>query len=208
MHNYGKIDTQNYRGELKYRILRTAMPMFKQKGIKAVRMDDIAARLSISKRTLYEIYANKEDLLLECVRLDSDEFQKRLQDYAMEAENELDIVMAYFRMKLADLETLSVDFLGELEKYPQVTAFFRERHEKQRVQSADFIRKCVKNGYFIPDVNFDTLLDINEQFMASGIVLSLLDRHPLRDIFCNFFIVMLRGICTEKGLKMIDRFLG
>lgn len=208
MHNNGKIDTSKYREELKYRILRAAMPMFKQRGIKAVRMDDIAARLSISKRTLYEIYDNKEDLLLECVRLDSDEFQKRLQDYAMEAENELDIVVAFFRMKLADLESLSADFLGELEKYPQVTAFFRERHERQREQSAGFLRKCVENGDFIPDINFDTIQDISDRFMASGMVISMLDRHSLRDIFCNFFIVMLRGMCTEKGLEMIDRYLG
>ena len=36
-----------HRQELKLRILRTAMPLFKQRGIKAVKMDDIAAALSI-----------------------------------------------------------------------------------------------------------------------------------------------------------------
>lgn len=49
-----------YRKGLKEKILQTSMQMFKVHGIKAVKMDDIATRLSISKRTLYEIYANKE----------------------------------------------------------------------------------------------------------------------------------------------------
>ena len=53
-----------YRKELKSRILHTSMHEFKQKGIRSVRMDDIANSLGISKRTLYEIYANKEELLL------------------------------------------------------------------------------------------------------------------------------------------------
>lgn len=84
-----------HRLELRHRILRAAMPMFKEKGIKAVRMDDIAQSLAMSKRTLYEIYADKEELLLECIKLDTDEFVKRLQDYALSAENELDVVVTF-----------------------------------------------------------------------------------------------------------------
>lgn len=49
-----KNNSQNsYRQELRERILATAMNEFYTKGIKAVKMDDIAKRLSISKRTLY-----------------------------------------------------------------------------------------------------------------------------------------------------------
>lgn len=40
------------------------MKQFLSKGVKAVKMDDIAMSLSISKRTLYEIFADKEDLLM------------------------------------------------------------------------------------------------------------------------------------------------
>lgn len=42
--------------------------MFYQHGIRKVKMDDIAKRLRISKRTVYEIYADKEDLLLEVLQ--------------------------------------------------------------------------------------------------------------------------------------------
>lgn len=50
-----------YRENLKIKILDTSMQLFKQKGIRAVKMDDIANDMGISKRTLYEIYSNKED---------------------------------------------------------------------------------------------------------------------------------------------------
>ena len=81
-----------HRQELKLRILRTAMPLFKQRGIKAVKMDDIAAALSISKRTLYEVYDKKEDLLLAGARHDHEELLRHIQEYALTAENEIDIV--------------------------------------------------------------------------------------------------------------------
>ena len=101
------------------------MPLFKQKGIKAVRMDDIANILSISKRTLYEIYNNKEDLLLEGVKNDYYEMTKRIQDYAMTAENEIDIVVTFFRMKFADLDSITPKFLTELDKYEKVKLFMQ-----------------------------------------------------------------------------------
>ena len=60
--------TTSYREDLHERIPMAAIRLFQQKGVKAVRMDDIANHLQISKRTLYEIYDNKEDLLLEGIK--------------------------------------------------------------------------------------------------------------------------------------------
>lgn len=54
-----KKNISTYREALKDKILETAMVAFAEKGIRAVKMDDIANSLSISKRTLYEIYGNK-----------------------------------------------------------------------------------------------------------------------------------------------------
>lgn len=55
------------RVEVKDRIIRQALKSFADHGIKSVRMDDIANSLKISKRTLYEIFADKETLLTECL---------------------------------------------------------------------------------------------------------------------------------------------
>ena len=54
-----------YRRELKKRILDCAVDKFFTLGIRAVKMDDIAKALGISKRTLYEIYSDKEQLLVD-----------------------------------------------------------------------------------------------------------------------------------------------
>ena len=61
MQDFKNIST--YKEALKDKILTTAMTAFARNGIRAVKMDDIANALSISKRTLYEVYRNKEDLL-------------------------------------------------------------------------------------------------------------------------------------------------
>ena len=52
-----------YKQGLRVKILTTAMADFRQRGIRGVTMDDVATELGISKRTLYEIFDKKEDLL-------------------------------------------------------------------------------------------------------------------------------------------------
>ena len=207
MHKSGNNTTFTHRQELKFRILRTAMPLFKKKGVKAVRMDDIASALSISKRTLYEIYSNKEDLLLAGIILEADEMEKHLQDYAMTAENELDIVVTFFRIKFADLDNIAPDFIMEIEKYESVKEFLRSRCERQRKNSIAFIRQCIENGFFVPNLNYNIIQDICDSLINSIITNALYEKYTLRDIFYNFFVVLLRGYCTEKGILMLDQYL-
>ena len=207
MHKNGNNNSSQYRNELKFRIIRTAMPLFKQKGIKAVRMDDIANILSISKRTLYEIYNNKEDLLLEGVKNDYYEMTKRIQDYAMTAENEIDIVVTFFRMKFADLDSITPKFFTELDKYEKVKLFMQEYKTEQQTEATEFIRKCIENGFFVPSINYGIIQEVCDYVMSSVISNSLYNKYTLKDIFCNFFIVLLRGFCTEKGLVLLDLYL-
>lgn len=207
MHKSGNNTTIAHRQELKFRILRTAMPLFKKKGVKAVRMDDIASALSISKRTLYEVYGNKEDLLLAGVNLEADEMEKRLQDYAMTAENELDIVVTFFRIKFADLDNVAPEFIMEIEKYASVKESLRSRHELQSKKSIEFIRQCIENGFFVPNLNYNIIQDICDSLFNSIITNALYEKYSLRDIFYNFFIVLLRGYCTERGITLLDQYL-
>lgn len=72
------ITPNEYRQELRLRLLRVAMREFRSKGIKAVKMDDIANILSVSKRTMYETFENKEHLLMESVKAEYDGFDRHM----------------------------------------------------------------------------------------------------------------------------------
>jgi len=49
-------------------VLSTAAQLFNERGFHATSLDDIAARLSVSKPTLYYYVKNKNDIVIECVR--------------------------------------------------------------------------------------------------------------------------------------------
>lgn len=54
--------------EQKEAILAWVLHRFREKGVRSVTMDEIAAHAGISKRTLYEQFGDKEQLLIECLK--------------------------------------------------------------------------------------------------------------------------------------------
>ncbi len=196
-----------YRESLRQRILETAMSFFKKKGIKAVRMDDIATELGISKRTLYEIYNNKEDLLFECLRNENDNTTKSLADYAMTAENEMDVIAYFIKIKLKDLGTINPLFFKEMEKYERIVSFFKENNERQTAHSQEFMQQGIEHGFFRKDLNYEIVNKMGDAAMTYVMQTRLYEKYKLNEIFHTFIIVFLRGCCTEKGLAYLDKFI-
>ena len=50
-------------------VLRTAARLFNERGFSAASLDEVAARLNVSKPIIYRHFANKDQILFECVRM-------------------------------------------------------------------------------------------------------------------------------------------
>ena len=149
-----------YRQSLKTRILEAASDAFSQKGIKSVRMDDIAQSLNISKRTLYEIYENKEVLLFECLKTSKARAQEEMTFIAAQQNNVMDIILDIYRSKMSQLQKINPQFYSDLEKYPQLQSFLEEQHDKDRTKLKDFLRRGIEEGYFKGDINVDIIANV------------------------------------------------
>jgi len=194
-----------YRCGLKERILDTAIRSFRENGIKAVKMDDIAKRLSISKRTLYEIYANKEDLLFECVRYHDKYFETKLQSQLSKESNVMDILFSFMKLHIEENSMTHPQFFSDLGKYPKVMAYINERNENARGRTNGFMQRGVEEGYFRSDVNHEVISLMTEVFTKHVMDKEIYKRIPINVIMRNVIMVVLRGICTKKGLQFIDQ---
>jgi len=195
-----------YRENLRNKILNTAMTLFKQRGIKAVRMDDIATEMGISKRTLYEIYSNKEDLLYECVKNDGKTMSEKLTDYAATAENEMAVLAFFIKLKLNDLGNINPLFFAEINKYGRIVNYFKENGEIQAAHSQEFMQSGIEHGFFRKDINYDIINKLGDAAMNHVMQARLYEKYKLDEIFHSFIIVFLRGCCTDKGLEYLDKF--
>ena len=81
-------------------VVKSAMSLFCTKGIKDVTMDDIAHDLKMSKRTLYELFDDKESLLLYCIKTQGLWQRDRLRECVKNATNVLEPVLYDFGFKM------------------------------------------------------------------------------------------------------------
>ena len=196
-----------YRQSLKTRILDAATDAFSQKGIKSVRMDDIAKSLNISKRTLYEIYENKEVLLFECLKSAKSASQQEMMLIATQQANVMDIILTIYRSKIAQLQKINPQFYSDLEKYPELQSFLEEQHDKDRSQLKNFLNRGIEEGYFKGDINIDIITNIFEAINEYMKIHKLYAEFPIDQLFNNMLFVTIRGISTQKGVEVIDNFL-
>lgn len=203
MAKYKNITPTIYRQELKGKILVTAMSLFKREGIKRVKMDDIAQALSISKRTLYETYENKEQLLCEGVIYEHQLRQEQLRQLTEQAENEIEVVMEFIRQEIVLLGGVNPLFFSELAKYKRVVELLNEEHEQKRLHSMEFVKRGVEKGYFRSDINYDIVTKMSDAVVQHVMMTRMYEEYPLSEVFRNHVDILFRGICTDKGIAAL-----
>lgn len=194
-----------YKLELRNRILKAAMTEFLHKGVKSVKMDDIANTLAISKRTLYEIYSNKEELLLEAVRIHEQEFTDHMLQYSLDKNhNVMDIIIEFYKKKLLSIADVPPLFLVELRKYKQVVEYLERMNAERHNNALLFFRRGVKEGFFRSDLNFDIILKTSSASANYAMETQMYKNYSITAIMHNTIFLYLRGICTTKGIKELD----
>lgn len=190
---------------IRMQVIKAATEYFSEKGIKNVRMDDIASSLSISKRTLYELFSDKEELLVEVVRNHRDEEDEYMANVASKADNVLEVIIGFYEMTIDEFKHTSRYFFEDIKKYPKVVEFLEARRRENINSAMAFYQKGVEQGIFREDVNYRIV-----QEMISGQMdglLKSLPACPLEEIFETLVFMHMRGISTEKGLKIVNDFL-
>lgn len=193
------------------RIIEQAMQMFVAQGIKSVRMDDIAQQLGVSKRTLYELFGDKEGLLYEAMDCYFERNRRHHEQLCSGAGNVLEAMF----MVLGDVmdgSAVTNRMLDNLRKfYPAVhEKLLREGTEKNRRDFSRMLEEGIADGLFTDRFNMDLAISVL-YYTASAIVArkdlmlpaGMSEREAFVQIISNFF----RGISTPKGLQLVDDYL-
>lgn len=94
---------------MRSKIIDKASLAFAKEGIRNVHMDSIATSLGISKRTVYELFKDKECLLLEVLRLHHKEMNDYMTEVTSKADNVLEAIFIFYKRRsheLCDLNPL------------------------------------------------------------------------------------------------------
>lgn len=195
----------------KERIIEQAMQMFVIQGIKSVRMDDIAQQLGVSKRTLYELFGDKEGLLY--LAMDRYFEKTRLERSAScaDARNVLEAMFMVLGGVMDNAEVIQ-RLMNNLRKfYPAVyQKMASEGAAKSRRDLKEMLELGIADGLFVETFNLELAISLL-YYTASAITvrkdLMLPEGMPEREAFVQIVSNFFRGISTAKGLQLVDDYV-
>ena len=200
------VEINEYRKELKSRIIDYAMGEFYKRGVRAVKMDEISQGLHVSKRTVYEIFGDKEELLLAGMKARDEQMRQQLDIYAYnEAHNVIDILGYFYKVQMEVNSAIGVSFFEEIHRMPRILEYLKERHLRQYVDRVKFMKSGIAEGFFRTDVNYELMLEIVDATMKEIMHQQLYKENTMQEIFDNYFLVIIRGFCTERGVALLNK---
>ncbi len=193
--------------ELRKRIVETAVKSFSMRGIKSITMDDIAASLGISKRTLYEVFPDKETLLEECILKEQREADVFIKEVLTTSANVLEVLLKLLLRSIEKFHATNKKFFEDIKKYPRAYELMIRDNNRSSEDTIHFFKEGVTQGIFRSDVNFAIVnLLVREQLdmlMNSDIC----EKYPFLEVYESIMFTYLRGISTEKGAAELEVFI-
>ncbi len=196
--------------EHKERIQAKADELFMRYGIRSVSMNDIATELGMSKKTLYQFFADKDELVDAVV----DKELKRGQcDYVECNQQSKDAVDEIFitMEKIADqFRNMNPMVLYDLEKF-HIKSFQKFLKHKNEFL-LEVIRKNIERGIdeelFRPEINVDVMskFRLESQMIAFNIMVFPPRKYNLVEVTQEIIEHYLYGLATLKGYKLILKY--
>jgi len=103
--------------DTKEKILQRTGELFRMMGMKSLTMDFIAADLGISKRTLYELFSDKDSLMLHTIDYMIMESNKRLLDLMKGTENVIEAIFVIIVEQQRQMMESSPVIIEDFQRY-------------------------------------------------------------------------------------------
>jgi AcrR family transcriptional regulator len=194
----------------KLRIQEKANDLFRRYGIKSITMDEIATQLGVSKKTLYQYYSDKDELV-EAVVKATIKFAQETCDN--NRANSIDAVHELFEAMVLVQDIFSemnAAMMYDLEKFhPHAYKHFLDHKNKYLFEMIRAnLRRGVEEGHYRPDIN----IDIIARFRLEGMMLafnqdifpsSKFNLGELHKVLIEHFLF---GVASSKGYKLIIKY--
>jgi len=195
--------------EIKERIIAKAGNLFFQYGIKGVSMDELASSLGISKRTIYEIFKDKKEILMSLLISLRNERRKVFDSLISDRSNVVEIFIKIIEIQQST-PICNVKFFEDIHKYyPEANRYIEDDFKRNKEYLSKFLQNGIEQGYIREDLNVEVTAFLVEQSTYIYVRATSIEK-PLftfSELFYTMMINFVRGILTEKGIKIIDAYL-
>jgi len=193
------------------RILVAARQLVMQYGVRSVSMDDIAAHLGMSKKTIYQYYTDKDELVEGIVAAVISENEHCCNTDREAAENAVHEIILAMDMVAELFATMNPSLLFDLKKY-HPTSF-----SKVQAHKSDYIFKVmrqnlvwgIKEKLYRSEIDIDTmaLFRVESMFIPFNPDFQKKLDASLLKIELQLITHYLYGLVTPKGYEMVTKYI-
>ena len=189
----------------------TVQPLFKRVGIKSVSMDDIAREMGVSKKTLYQLVDNKEDLVAKVMQEDFECDKAIFARNADEANDAIDEFLRNSRYFIREMREMSPSTLHDLQKYyPVIWREMFQNHHKQFQQ--DLVRNLergMEEGLYRDSLDPEVIATLYSGMMGMLIDRQAFPNHdrPMSEVIRQMTEYHFNGIVNQFGRDRLDGYL-
>lgn len=191
-------------------ILAEVDVLFSQYGIKSITMDDIAKQLGMSKKTIYQHFKDKNELVLELMRTKIDAQIGIIQEGRDKASNAIHEMFFGIANLEAMLSKTNPSMFYDLQKfYPQAWAYFKDFRERILLEKVrDNLVWGVQEGYYRQEVDVDILsiMRVEQIEFSFNQFVFPVQRFSVLQVAKELTLHFIYGICTSKGYELTKQY--
>lgn len=188
-------------------IIERASQVFMRLGIKSVTMDDVAREMSISKKTLYKYFKDKNELVNTIIELKLQMDEHACCVVKVEAENAIDELIRISQFVMENFQSVNPTVFHDLQKYhPESWAKVQEHKWGfiYKTMSAN-IDRGIKEGIYRDNINNDI---ISKLYVASTDLILEGKTFPwpeykFHELYDEIIRFQIRGLANEKGINYL-----
>jgi len=195
----------------KEQIIMQVFELFMRYGIKSMSMDDIAIHMGMSKKTLYQYFESKDNLVNAVLEKHLEMDQCKVKSLISSKNNAIDDLMHIATTVNDTLKQINPSIHYDLEKYhPQAWKKFEDykRNFIQKIIKQNIL-KGIKEELYRSDINVDIVsaLYVSKADIVFDASVFPPDKYAFNQVYLEMMKQHIRGIATSKGLKYFEKKL-
>ncbi len=192
--------------DVKDKILRGSEELFMRYGVRSISMDDIARHVGVSKKTLYQHVADKEELVLLVSRSHLERNIVQFDGIREGSKNPIEELANISVCLKHNMETMNPTLLYDLQKFhPKAWGewiTFKRKYLRESIVRN--LSQGIADGYFRADVNPDVMAAMRIELVQLAFNNEIFPpaQFKLAEVQEQIFDHFVFGLVTEKGRKL------